>query len=296
MKVLSFNFKGFDRLGVLQDDGETVLAVDRANKSMPQTLMDVIKRGPYARHQLTQAQDSLERFHFDEIELIPPIIPWATFSVTASSSDQAEAKKLSEAIYPMVSLRTPRNNVPHREVIDIPLKTKTLSCQGKLVVVMGRGGRYITLEHASRHIFGYSIYNEGHVKEFENHNSQFGMGRMFDTSAAFGPFVVTEDEFGDPYQQTLETRIDGNVVQSTSLSRMRHTIEQVIVYISSAVTMFPGDIICIGIPAGEEAMPQLAPDRLMNVDEQVEVSISGIGTLLNPIKDEPSTPKTVGCC
>ena len=54
--------------------------------------------------------------------------------------------------------------------------------------------------------------------------------------------------------------------------------------------------ICIGIPAGEEAMPQLAPDRLMNVDEQVEVSISGIGTLLNPIKDEPSTPKTVGCC
>ncbi len=291
MKFLSFNFKGFDRLGVLHEDGETVLAVDRQNKSMPQTLMDVIKRGPYARHQIKQAKDSLEQFSFDEIELIPPIIPWATFSVTANSSDECEAKRLSEAIHPAISLRTPRNHVPHREVIDIPLKTKTLECEGKLVVVMGRGGRYITLEHASRHVFGYSIYNEGSVKEFESHGSQFGMGRMFDTSAGFGPYVVTEDEFGDPNQHTLETRIDGKLVQSSSLADMRHTIERVIVYISSAVTMFPGDIICIGIPVGG-----VRSQRLMNPNEEMEVTISGIGSLINPIKDEPSTPKTVGCC
>lgn len=292
MKFLSFNLKGFDRLGLLLDDGQTVLAIDRQNKSMPQTLMDVIKRGPYARHQIKQAQDSLERFNIEEIELIPPIIPWATFSVIANSSDEMEAKKLGEAIYPSLSLRTPRNHVPHGEVIDIPLKSKTLECEGKLVVVMGKGGRYITLEHASRHIFGYSIYNEGSVKQFQNHNTQYGMGRMFDTSAGFGPCVVTEDEFGDPYQQTLETRIDGKVVQSGLLSEMRHTIEQVIVYISSGVTMFPGDIICIPLPTGNGAKPE----RFMNVNEEVEISISGIGTLSNSIKDEPSTPKTVGCC
>ena len=292
MRLLSFNWKGFDRIGLLDDDGETVFAVDRQNKSMPQTLMDVIKRGPYARHQIKQAKDSLEQFNFEEIQLIPPIIPWATFSVTASSADPVESRMLGEAIHPMVTLRTPRNNVPHREVIDIPLKTKTLECEGKLVVVMGRGGRYITLEHASKHIFGYSIYNEGHVKEFENHNSQFGMGRMFDTSAAFGPYIITEDAFGDPYEQTLETRIDGNLIQSTKLSEMRHTIERVIVYISSAVTMFPGDIVCIGLPHCDGPKPE----RLMNVNEQMEVTITGIGTLSNQIKDEPSTPKTVGCC
>ena len=292
MKFISFNLKGFDRLGVLLDDGESVAVVDRENKSMPQTLMDVIKRGPYARHQIKQSLDSLERFNIGDIDLLPPIIPWATFSVIANSSDELEAKKLSEAPHPAISLRTPRNHVPHREVIDIPLKSKTLECEGKLVVVMGKGGRYITLEHASRHIFGYSIYNEGSVKEFLNHNTLPGMGRMFDTSAGFGPCVVTEDEFGDPYQQTMETRIDGNVVQSISLSEMRHTIEQVIVYISSAVTMFPGDIVCIALPAGNGAKPE----RFMNVNEQMDVSISGIGTLSNPIKDEPSTPKTVGCC
>lgn len=292
MKFLAFRHLGFERLGLLHDDDQTVLAVDRKNKSMPQTLMDVIKRGPYARHQIKQAKDSLERFNIDELELIPPIIPWATFSVTANSTDPEEASRLKNALHPTISLRTPRNNVAHRVVIDIPLKSKTLECEGKLVVVMGKGGRYITLEHASRHVFGYSIYNEGSVKEFQNHSSQFGLGRMFDTSAAFGPVVVTEDAFGDPYQQTIETHIDGQLIQSASLSKMRHTIEEVIVYISSAVTMFPGDIICISIPVDDD----VKLERFMQVNEQVEVNISGIGTLSNEIKDEPSTPKTVGCC
>lgn len=291
MKFLAFKHLGFERLGLLDDD-QTVLAVDRQNKSMPQTLMDVIKRGPYARHQIKQAKDSLERFNFDEIELIPPIIPWATFSVTANSTDKAEAVRLNESAHPTISLRTPRNNVAHRVVIDIPLKSKTLECEAKLVVVMGKGGRYITLEHAPKHIFGYSIYNEGSVKEFLNHGSQFGLGRMFDTSASFGPVIVTEDEFGEPYQQTMETRIGDELIQSSLLSSMRHTIEEVIVYISSAVTMFPGDIICIGIPVNDS----LKPERFMQVNETMDISISGIGTLSNQIKDEPSTPKTVGCC
>ena len=292
MKFLSFNLLGFERLGSLLDDGETVVAVDRESKGMPQTLMDVIKRGPYARHQIKQAQDSMERFNINELELLPPIIPWATFSLTANSSDPAEAERMKSADYPTINLRTPRNHVAHRVVIDIPLKTKTLECEGKLVVVIGRTGRYITLEHASRYIFGFSIYNEGSVKEFQNHTSQFGLGRMFDTSSAFGPTIVTADEVDDIYQQTIETRIDGELVQSTSLSQMRHSIEEVIVYLASGVTLFPGDIICIGIPAGDGPKPE----RLMQIKEQMEVSISGVGTLSNEVNDEPSTPRTVGCC
>lgn len=259
---------------------------------MPQTLKDVIKRGPYALHQIKQAEESLERFDIDELDLLVPLIPWATFTVSANSSNKQEAERLLTAEHPTVSLRTPRNHLAHGEVIDIPLKSKTLECEGKLMVVLGRGGRYITPEHASKHIFGYSIYNEGSVKEYEDHSSQFGLGRMFDASAAFGPWVVTEDEMGDPYQHTIETRINGELVQSTSLAEMRQTIEEVIVYISSAVTMFPGDVICIGIPAGEKAMPE----RFMQIGDQMDISISGVGTLSNPINDEPSTPRTVGCC
>ena len=294
MKFLSFNLLGFERLGWLLDDGETVLAVDRESRGMPQTLKDVIKRGPYALHQIKQAEDSMERLNINdkEIELLPPIIPWATFSIATNSSDPAEAEKLKNAVNPTINLRTPRNHVAHGVVIDIPLKTKTLECEAKLVVVIGRTGRYISLEHASRYVFGYSIYNEGSVKEFEDHTSQFGLGRMFDTSTAFGPYIVTADEVGDPYQQTIETNINGEVVQSTSLAKMRHTIEEAIVYISSAVTIFPGDIICIGVPANDE--PKL--QRFMQIKDQMDISISGVGTLSNEVNDEPSTPRTVGCC
>jgi len=292
LKFLAFKWRGFERLGWLLGEEKTVLGIDREDKGMPQTVMDVIKRGPYARHQIKNAEDSLERLVLDDLEILPPIIPWATFSINSNSSDPDEAKRLSTAEFPTLSLRTPRNHVAHGEVIDIPLRTKTLECEGKLAVVIGRGGRYISPEHALKHIFGYTIYNEGSIKEFQSHSTQYGLGKMYDLTSGFGPAITTEDEVGDIYQQTLEMRIDGNVVHSAPLSNLRHKIEEVIVYISSAITMFPGDVICMSIPTDDCYMPE----RLLQKDEVVETTITGVGSLTSIVKDEPSEPKTVGCC
>lgn len=291
MKFLAFETRGYERLGWLQDDGKTVLAVDPANRGMPQSMIDVIKRGPYARHQIKNAKD-LESFDIGDVQILPPLIPIATFCVTANSSDKDEAKRLSESEHPTLYIRSPRNHVAHGEVVDIPLRTKTLECEGKLVVVMGKGGRYIAREHALRHVFGYTLYNEGSVKEHQSHSSQYGLGKMFDLTSGFGPHIITEDELGDPYQETLETRVNGDLVHSAPLSNMLHKIEDVIVYISSAITMFPGDVICIGIPA--EGC--FKPERLAQKDDQVDTVISGIGTLSNIVKPEPTEPRTVGCC
>ena len=292
MKFLSFESAGYERLGWLLDDGKTVLSVDRESRGMPQSILDVIKRGPYARHQIKSAEEKLARFDLNEITIIPPLIPIATFCVAANSSDASEAEKLNKAEYPTIYLRTPRNHVGHRDVIDIPLRTKQLECEGKLAIVMGKGGRYIAKEHALRHVFGYSIYNEGSVKDIQQHSSQFGLGKMFDLTSGFGPIIVTEDEFGDPYQHRLETHIDDALVHSAPISSMRHKIEELIVYISSGVTMFPGDVICVGIPTED----CLKPERIVQKDEVVNTSISSLGTLTNLIKPEPTEPRTVGCC
>lgn len=291
MKFLAFESRGYARLGWLQDNGKTILAVNPESRGMPQSMIDVIKRGPYARHQIKNAKDH-ENFNIDDVQILPPLIPIATFCVAANSSEQAEVDRLKEAANPTIYLRTPRNHIAQGEVIDIPLRTKQLECEGKLVVVMGKGGRYIAKEHALRHIFGYSIYNEGSVKDVQKQNSQFGLGKMFDLTSGFGPHIVTEDELGDPYQQTLETRIDGKLVHSAPLSNLRHSIEETIVYISSGVTMFPGDVICMSIPADEGPMPE----RIVKKDELVQTTISGVGTLSNPVKAEPTEPRTVGCC
>ena len=289
---MSFESGGYPRLGWLLDDGNTVLSVDREEKGMPQSLMDVIRRGPYARHQIKSAEDKLERFELDQIELTPPIIPWATFCMTTNSSNAAQAERLLNDEFPNISIRTPRNHVAHGDVIDIPLRSKTLECEGKLAVILGRGGRYITVEHAPRHVFGYAIYNDSSVKGYDDHSSQFGLAKMFDLSAAFGPAVVTEDEVGDPYEQTIETKINGETVQTLPLASMRHRIAETIAYISSAVTMFPGDLVIMGIPTEDCSKPE----RFMQIDDQMEISISGVGTLSNIIKAEPTHPRTVGCC
>lgn len=259
---------------------------------MPKSVMDVIRRGPYARHQIQRAADELERFNIDDVQLLPPIIPWATFVSTANASDPAEAERLQTDEFPTVSLRTPRNHVGEGEVLDIPLKTKQLEIESKLAVVLAKGGRYIKQEHALKHIFGYALYNEGSVKDYQAHTSQFGVGKMFDLSSGFGPFLTTEDEVGDIYQRSLETRINGELVRSTPISSMRHTIEDIIVYISSAVTMFPGDVIMMSIPTGESPNPE----RIAQPDDRVETTLSGVATLTSIIGDEPSEPRTMGCC
>ena len=259
---------------------------------MPQSLMDVIRRGPYARHQMQRAEDTLERFDIESVQFLTPIVPWATFCVTTNSSSEAEAKRLNEDEFPTVSIRTPRNHVPHGDVLDIPLRSKTLECEGKLAVILGRGGRYITVEHAPRHIFGYSLYIDSLVKGVQDHSSQFGLAKMFDLSAGFGPTIVTEDEVGDPYELTIETHIDGELVHAVPLANMRHRIAETIAYISSAVTMFPGDMVVMGIPIGNGTKPE----RFMQIDERIDVSIANIGTLSNVVKAEPTHPRTVGCC
>jgi len=291
LKFLTFESRGYERLGWLQLDGETILAVGHNSRGMPQSIMDVIKRGPYARHQIQNAKD-LESFGIFDIQILPPVIPFATFHIAANSSDPSEAKRLSSAQHPTIYLRTPRNHVAHNEVIEIPLRTTELECEGKLVIVIGKGGRYIAREHALKHIFGYSIYNEGSVKDFQSHTPQYGLGKMFDLTSGFGPIIVTADELGDPYKLHLETRIDGQLVHSAPISSLRHSIEDAIVYISSGVTLFPGDIICIGVPT-ENCFKS---ERILQKDERVDTTISGIGKLSNLIKPEPTEPRTMGCC
>jgi 2-keto-4-pentenoate hydratase/2-oxohepta-3-ene-1,7-dioic acid hydratase in catechol pathway len=291
LKLITFESRGFERLGWLQEDEETILAVNLESRGMPQSLIDVIKRGPYALHQIKSAKDS-EWFAISDIKVLPPMIPVATFTVAANSSNEAEAKRLNSAEHPTIYLRTPRTNVAHNEVIDIPLRTKELECEGKLVVVIRKGGRYISREHALKHVFGYTIFNEGAVKDVQNHTPQFGLGKMFDLSSGFGPTIVTEDEFGDPYQHSLQTYISGELVHSVPIANLRHSIEETIVYISSGVTLFPGDVICMGIPTDNCYIPE----RIVQKNETVETSISGIGTLSNLIKPEPTEPRTIGCC
>jgi 2-keto-4-pentenoate hydratase/2-oxohepta-3-ene-1,7-dioic acid hydratase in catechol pathway len=291
--LLTFNLKGVDRLGWLLDDGQTVLSSDPEDTNMPQSIMDLIKRGPYARNQLTSSKTTLESFNLEDLKLLEPIVPSGIFCVDSNYSDPSTAETLERPAYPSLFWRLPRNHVAHGQPLLVPTSSNTLDWAGELVAVIGKRGRHIETDHALHHVFGYSIYNQGSVREFQGHTSQFGLGNNFHASGAFGPVIVTADEFGDPYQHEIQTHLNGEQVQNASISSMLHRIEDVIAYISSSTELQSGDILCTGTPGGVGA--DMQPPRYLRDGEIIEVRISGIGTLSNPVEAEPTDLNAVAC-
>lgn len=293
MKLLTFNLKGVDRLGWLLDDGQTVLSADPEDSNMPQSIMDLIKRGPYARSQLISSESTLESFNLDELKILEPLVPGGIFCVDSNYPDPAAKRSSDGAAFPTLFWRLPRNHVAHGEPLLVPTRSNTLDWAGELVAVIGKRGRYIESDHALHHVFGYSIYNQGSVREYQRHTSQFGLGNNFHASGAFGPVIVTADEFGDPYQHEIQTRLNGEQVQNELISSMLCRVEDIIAYVSSSMELQPGDIICTGTPGGLGA--DMKPPRYLTDGETIEVSISGIGTLSNPVEAEPTDLNAVAC-
>lgn len=285
MKLLSFQNMGKVRLGWLQDDGKTVLSPDQQDQYLPQTMMEIISNELAARTQLLNAKDSMAKFDIDDIEIAEPLVPSSIFCAALNYTDHLEEVGANPNQYPIIFLRMARNHVAHRQPLWIPSKSDSLEWEGELAVIIGKGGRRIQAADAHQHIFGYSIYNEGTVRGYMGHSSQVGIGKITNNTAAFGPAIVTADEFGDPYQHEIMTTIDGEVFQKQSISLMLHKIDALIEYISSASELMPGDVICTGSPAGIGSAQK--PPRFLRKGETLEVSISGIGTLSNPVQDEP---------
>ena len=286
MKFLTFKHNHNVRFGWLLEDQKTIASVDPKDQTLPQSLIEVAESGVEAQQALIAAHQnqSFERFNIDEIEFLEPLVPGAIVCVGLNYSDHAAevGKELTD--HPTIFFRLARSHVPHKQAIYTPNCSDTLDWEGELAVIIGKGGRHISAVNAKQHIFGYSIYNEGSVRRFQRHSTQFGLGKNFQASGAFGPVVVTADEFGDPYQHHIQTRIDNEVVQSASISNMLHSIEKVIAYLSTAMVLQAGDVICTGTPSGVGVARN--PRRFLKHGETVEVEISGIGTLTNPVLDE----------
>ena len=165
--------------------------------------------------------------------------------------------------------------------------------EGELAVIIGRGGRHIPIEKAFEHIAGFSCCNEGSVREYQRHNRNFGLGKNFERSGSVGPWLMTIDEFGDPKNQRVITRLNGIERQNAPLDDMLFSVEQVIHYLSTGYTLLPGDMIAMGTPGalpphpGETLQPVgrhgvLGPIN-MKPGDKVEVEITGLGVLANTI-------------
>lgn len=187
--------------------------------------------------------------------------------------------------YPMLFSRFANSLVGHGQPILVPNESERLDFECELAVVLGKGGRRIPREEALAHVAGYSCFNDASVRDWQRHTSQFLPGKNFVGTGAFGPWLVTSDAMPALAEQTMVTRLDGTEMQHAEFDDMIFDVPYLVSYCSAFTFLEPGDVIVTGTPHGVGAFRE--PPVWMRPGQTVEVEISGIGVLSNPIAAEP---------
>lgn len=171
--------------------------------------------------------------------------------------------------------------VGHLEDLEYPPEgaRDTFDYEGELVLVMGKEGRHIPKEKVFDHIAGYTIMDDGSVRDWQKHSVT--AGKNFAASGACGPWMATADEIDDPFAIELHTRLNGELVQNTTVASMIFDIPTMVSYASTIMNLRPGDIISTGSPEGSGGSRQ--PQRFLVPGDELEISWSGIGTLRNRV-------------
>jgi 2-keto-4-pentenoate hydratase/2-oxohepta-3-ene-1,7-dioic acid hydratase in catechol pathway len=183
---------------------------------------------------------------------------------------------------PALFIRVAESQVGHEQPIVMPAESTNLDFEGEIAVVIGKRGRRISEEDSWKHIAGYACYNDGSVRDWQRHTLQWTAGKNFSRTGGFGPWMVTRDEIADGEELTLETRLNGEVMQHATTELMIHRIPRLISYISTFTPLEPGDVIVTGTPGGVGARRN--PPVWMKPGDTVEVEVSKVGVLVNTIK------------
>ncbi|HSV46051.1 MAG TPA: fumarylacetoacetate hydrolase family protein [Ramlibacter sp.] len=282
MKLLSYCYQGKTSYGVLSGDGVIDLAPIAAEAGA--TLREALEReslGRIAQWAATQeASVGLASITF--LPAVPD--PRKIFCVGINYRSHVEEAGREVPSHPMIFTRFADSQAAHLQPIVRPRVSERLDFEGELALVVGRRGRHVKADDAMQYIAGYSCYNDGSVRDWQKHTSQFAPGKNFPSTGAFGPWLVTKDEIPDVSQLSLTTRLNGAVVQQARTDDLIFGAERLVEYLSTFTTLYPGDVIITGTTGGVGAFRQ--PPLWMKPGDVVEVEISGIGTLRNTVVDE----------
>jgi 2-keto-4-pentenoate hydratase/2-oxohepta-3-ene-1,7-dioic acid hydratase in catechol pathway len=188
--------------------------------------------------------------------------------------------------YPALFMRGKNSIMAAGAPLVRPTCSDKLDYEAELMFIVGKGGRHISEEDALDHVFGYTVFNDGSVRDYQRKTHQWTPGKNFDDTGAIGPFVVTPDEVpAGAAGLKIESRVGDEILQSSNTGNMIWSVAQTIATISQYTTLEPGDLIAMGTPPGVGHAKKPNP-RWLVPGETVDVEIEGIGICSNPIVDE----------
>lgn len=280
MRLISYRNDNTAGVGVMVDDTGFVALADAA-PDLPRTLKALLAEDGGLARAAEAVAGKAASHAIDEVTLDPVIPdPGAIWCAALNYSAHQEEVGRTRSEYPEIFLRTPASVVGHGRPLVAPYGpgVTRYDFEGELVAIIGTGGRHIAEADALSHVAGYAVGNEGSVRDYQRHNRQYGIGKNFEASGSIGPWMMTADEFGDPYAATIITRSGGIEKQHCSIGLMLAKIEEIIAYASKGHRFKPGDMIFTGTPASLEGTV-----KLMKPGDVVEIEVTGLGTLVNPV-------------
>ncbi len=220
------------------------------------------------------------------VEFLPPLpSPPKILCVGLNYADHSAESGFEVPGYPTIFGRFASSLIGHGAAIIRPRVSDQLDYEGEFVAVIGRGGRDIPKAQALEHVIAYSLFNDASIRDYQFKAPQWTVGKNFDGTGAFGPYLVTADELPPGCQGLrLQTRLNGEVVQSAFTDDLVFDVATLVSVLSEAFTLEAGDIIVTGTPSGVGLARK--PPLWMKPGDVCEVELEGIGVLRNPVADQ----------
>jgi len=237
---------------------------------------------------LARAADVLAKapvIDLGQVTLLPPLSnPEKIVCIGLNYTDHSAESGFKQPDYPTIFGRFNSSLIAHGAPILRPAFSEQLDYEGELAAIIGKTARDVDEAHALDHIAGYSVFNDGSIRDYQFKAPQWTPGKNFDDTGAFGPAFVTADELPPGCEGLrLQTRLNGQVVQDASISDMVFPVAKLVAILSQFMTLKPGDVIVTGTPSGVGLARK--PPLFMKHGDTVEVEIERVGLLSNPVRD-----------
>ena len=283
MKLVSFSRLGKARFGAVVKDG----VIDLTGKLDPDvnTIKELI-----SLHMEDQAEEFIagknKDLSFSDIIFLPVIPdPEKIMCVGLNYVEHKKETGRPDVDNPTIFTRFADSQVAHMQPMIKPDNSDRFDYEAEMAIIIGKGGRFISEDEALSHIAGYACYNDGSIRNYQRHTSQYTPGKTFPGTGGFGPYMVTPSEVGDYRKLPIELRLNGNIMQKATLADLIFPIPRLISYISEFTALSSGDVIVTGTPGG--VGDKRNPPVYMVPGDIVEVDIGMLGVLRNPIIAAP---------
>ena len=281
MRITSYSIDGIKSFGVVTDDG----VIDaKPLAGGPQSLKDAIAAG--SMDMIAEAAVKRSADHsIDEVEFLP-VIPDPDKIIAVGLNYRSHVLEGGRDIpeWPMIFTRFANSQVGHGQPMIKPNVSEMFDFEGEMAVIIGKRCRHVSEADALSVVAGYACYNDGSIRDFQRHTSQFVPGKSFYKSGAFGPWMVTADEIPDPGALTLMTRLNGKEMQHATTDDLLFSIPQLIHYLTTVTELVPGDVIVSGTTGGVGCYRD--PPVFMKDGDIIEIELDKIGVLRNPVVNE----------